>query len=99
MDSPAIPSYASTSRISKGMGTTTGLPGSSPCTTGISGRRSPNGTRIYLAGGFQPILNEEEPIVPTDVLVFDPATFTWQQETVLPPFKDGTNRTLTGAVP
>ena len=28
--------------------------------------------------------------------VFDPATFTWQQETVLPPFKDGTNRTLTG---
>lgn len=82
--------------IEKGWEQLPDFPGAARVQPVLATGESPNGTRIYLAGGFQPILNEEEPIVPTDVLVFDPATFTWQQETVLPPFKDGTNRTLTG---
>ena len=82
--------------IEKGWEQLPDFPGAARVQPVLAAGESPNGTRIYLAGGFQPILNEEEPIVPTDVLVFDPATFTWQQETVLPPFKDGTNRTLTG---
>lgn len=82
--------------IEKGWKQLPDFPGAARVQPVLATGESPNGTRIYLAGGFQPILNEEEPIVPTDVLVFDPATFTWQQETVLPPFKDGTNRTLTG---
>ena len=82
--------------IEKGWEQLPDFPGAARVQPVLATGESPNGTRIYLAGGFQPILNEEEPIVPTDVLVFDPATFTWQQETVLPPFKDGANRTLTG---
>ena len=91
-DSPAILLTPQPREYRKGMGTTTGLPGAARVQPVLAAGESPNGTRIYLAGGFQPILNEEEPIVPTDVLVFDPATFTWQQETVLPRLR--TERTV-----
>ncbi len=57
---------------------------------------SPGDTCIYLAGGFQPISDGEEPIVPTDLLAFDPVTSTWRQEAIFPPLEDGANRTLTG---
>lgn len=59
-------------------------------------QQSPEGTKIYLAGGFQPIDGEEAPIIPTDVLAFDPATNRWAEETSLPRFADGACRTLTG---
>ena len=59
-------------------------------------QQSREGTKIYMAGGFQPIDGEEAPIVPTDVLAFDPATNRWAEETSLPRFADGACRTLTG---
>ena len=92
MDSPAIPSYASTSRISKGMGTTTGLPGAAPCTTGISGRRKSQ-RHTYLSSRRLPAHPKRRGTDrPTDVLVFDPATFTGNKETVLPRLR--TERTV-----
>lgn len=62
----------------------------------LAAQQSPDGFVVYLAGGFQPINGDEAPIVPTDVLVFHPATQTWTTETHLPPFEDGSNRTFTG---
>ena len=53
--------------IEKGWEQLPDFPGAARVQPVLAAGESPNGTRIYLAGGFQPILNEEEPIVPTDV--------------------------------
>lgn len=62
----------------------------------LTAQQSPEGMKIYLAGGFQPIDGAEEAVIPTDVLAFDLATNQWKAETSLPPFKNGGDRTLTG---
>lgn len=62
----------------------------------LAAQQSPEGEKIYLAGGFQPILGTEAPVVPTDVLAFDPATNRWSVETSLPGFENGAFRTFTG---
>lgn len=62
----------------------------------LAAQQSPEGEKIYLAGGFQPILGTEAPVVPTDVLAFDPAAGRWSVETSLPGFENGALRTLTG---
>lgn len=82
--------------IKKGWEQLPDFPGAARVQPVLAAAESPEGLRIYLAGGFQPIVDNQEPIVPTDILAFDPQTSTWKQETALPPFKDGTNRTLTG---
>lgn len=66
----------------------------------LAAQQSPDGVRIYLAGGFQPILNEEAPAVPTDLLAYHPLTRTWTKESDLPPVEipgeTTSARTLTG---
>ncbi len=51
---------------------------------------------LYLAGGFQPITERKAAVVPTEVLSYSPSKGEWKQESTLPSFSDGTNRTLTG---
>ena len=72
------------------------FPGAARVQPVLAAQNSPNGMGIYLAGGFQPIQDNEAPIVSTDIYVFYPQDNTWQQETALPLFDNGSNRSLTG---
>ncbi len=60
------------------------------------GQSTAIGHRLYLTGGFQPLQETQAAVIPTDVLAYDPATNAWTHETILPPFEDGSPRTLTG---
>lgn len=66
----------------------------------LAAQQSPEGVCLYLTGGFQPILNGEAPVVPTDLLAYRPLTRTWTKESELPavenPDKTTSVRTLTG---
>lgn len=66
----------------------------------LAAQQSPEGVRIYLAGGFQPIVNGEAPVVPTDLLAYHPLTRSWTKESDLPlienPGETASPRTLTG---
>lgn len=62
----------------------------------LAAARTPEGARLFLAGGFQPPIDGEDPQLPTELLAFDPATGRWEVEGALPPFADGSSRSLTG---
>ncbi|MDL2281844.1 cyclically-permuted mutarotase family protein [Parabacteroides sp. OttesenSCG-928-G06] len=53
-------------------------------------------TLLYLAGGFSPVDGDKAAEVPTNMLVYSPSAKRWSEETALPPFADGSLRTLTG---
>ena len=72
------------------------FPGAARVQSVLAAQKSADGVRIYLAGGFQPIQNDTEAIVPHDMLSYHPATKTWRTEAELPLFKDGKHRTFTG---
>lgn len=50
----------------------------------LAAQQSAEGVRIYLAGGFQPILEGEAPVVPTDLLAYHPQERSWTKEAELP---------------
>lgn len=73
-----------------------GFPGAARVQPVLAAQKAEDGTRIYLAGGFQPIQNDMDAIVPTDMLSYHPASKTWRTETKLPVFANGYPRTFTG---
>lgn len=62
----------------------------------LSAQKSADGVRLYLTGGFQPIQENRDALIPSDMLSYHPATKKWITETELPLFEDGTRRSLTG---
>lgn len=72
------------------------FPGAARVQPVLAAQNGPNGMGIYLAGGFQPIQDNEAPVVSTDIYVFYPQNNAWQQETALPLFDNGSKRSLTG---
>lgn len=62
----------------------------------LAAQKSADGVRIYLAGGFQPVSDNNEAIVSSDMLSYHPATKEWITETELPLFDNGARRTFTG---
>lgn len=60
------------------------FPGAARVQPVLGAQQSPEGSRIYLAGGFQPISNGEAPVVPTDLLVYNPQERSWTKEAELP---------------
>ena len=74
-----------------------GFPGAARVQPVLAAQKAEDGTRIYLTGGFQPILGGIiDAIVPTDMLSYHPASKTWRTESQLPPFPNRNFRTLTG---
>lgn len=59
-------------------------------------QHAPEGTRLYVSGGFQPGTLQESPVIGTHLYSFLPATGEWQDAGPLPAFPNGTPRTLTG---
>lgn len=72
------------------------FPGAARVQPVLVAQDGPEGMAIYLAGGFQPIVDNQAPIVATDVYAFDPSSSTWRQESRLPLLANGSNRSLTG---
>lgn len=73
------------------------FPGSVRIQPVLTALKTPQGTRVYLTGGFQPAYNHKDAIIPTDMLVYHPETKTWEKETEVPFFEDGRSpRTFTG---
>lgn len=62
----------------------------------LAAQRNKEGGGIYLAGGFEPVTGDSAPVIPTDLLLYDPATREWRKEADLPLLADGSPRTLTG---
>lgn len=60
------------------------FPGAARVQPVLAAQQSSEGSRIYLAGGFQPILDGEAPVVPTDLLAYNPQERSWTKETELP---------------
>ncbi|MEG1749064.1 MAG: cyclically-permuted mutarotase family protein [Tannerellaceae bacterium] len=72
------------------------FPGAARVQPVLMAQQTAEGMCLYLAGGFQPIINGEAPAVPTELLTYHPATKQWTVDGALPAFKDGTLRTFTG---
>lgn len=68
------------------------FPGPARVQPALAVQQSSEGTRIYLAGGFQPIREGKAPVIPTDLLAYDPMTRIWTKEADLPPVE---NRAVT----
>lgn len=82
--------------VDKGWEKLPDFPGAARVQPVLAAQGNPKGTGIYLAGGFQPIQDNQTPVIPTDVYVFYPSTHSWERETTLPLLADGSNRSLTG---
>lgn len=72
------------------------FPGSARVQPVLAARKAKDGICIYITGGFQPMMNELEGIVPTDMLAYNTATGSWNPETKMPSFANGGTYTLTG---
>lgn len=72
------------------------FPGAARMQPVLAAQENSKGTGLYLAGGFQPILDNQPPVVSTDVYVFNPQDQIWELETTLPCFDNGSDRSLTG---
>lgn len=62
----------------------------------LAAQSTPKGTMIFLAGGFQEGTLDAAPIIPNDLLAFNPEAKTWTAVSSLPNLKDGSPRSLTG---
>lgn len=62
----------------------------------LTAQQSSDGTRLYLAGGFQPATGRQEAVVSTDMLSYHPETKEWRTECLLPPLNEKAPRTITG---
>ncbi|MEF2683116.1 MAG: cyclically-permuted mutarotase family protein [Parabacteroides johnsonii] len=62
----------------------------------LAAQKSPDGTRLYLAGGYQPVSGYRGAIVSTDLLSYHIETKRWKNEGFLPVSEDGSPYTATG---
>lgn len=62
----------------------------------LTAQQSQDGTRLYLAGGFQPVSGRQQAVVSTDMLSYHPEKKEWRQESILPFSAEGSPNTLTG---
>lgn len=62
----------------------------------LAAQQSVDGTRLYLAGGFQAVSGRLGAIVSTDMLSYHIASKQWRNEGVLPALADGSPSTVTG---
>ncbi len=82
--------------ITKGWEVLPEFPGVARLQPVLAAQKSASGVKIYLTGGFQPELKEAAPVLPIDLLSFNPQTNSWDSISSLPKLNDGTLRTLTG---
>lgn len=80
----------------KGWESLVSFPGAARVQPVMVAQNTSDGIKIFLAGGFQPVLGNKASVVPTEVLSYDPVLNEWSYESDLPRFEDGANRTLTG---
>lgn len=71
-------------QLEKGWEKLPDFPGPARVQPALAAQQSPAGMRIFLAGGFQPIQEDEAPVVPTDVWAYDPKARIWTKEADLP---------------
>lgn len=72
------------------------LPGPARLQPVAVAQHTANEIKLFVAGGYQPAIECQEPIIPTEVLAYSPSTRKWNQVSTIPCSDNGDLRTLTG---